>query len=334
MDIGVWIIIFIAALIVLVKGADWLLDGAEKIGVAVGFSPFVVGVLLVGIGTSFPELVSSIAAVIKDVPEVVVANVVGSNIANILLVIGFAAIIARNLTVTKSLIDLDLPLVALSTVLFLGVVVDGVISPYEAGILILGYIIYFFYTVRSQHDEAADREDIVDVIPPPRYKKTIAKPETVQILRTPEMVLRNIGLLVIGGIALTIGAKYLIDSVIALSEILAIGTGTIALVAVAFGTSLPEVVVSIKAARQQKNEMVLGNVLGSNVFNVLVVVGIPGLFGGLHLDENTFYIGLPVMIVATILFIISGISRRIHNFEGMMYILIYILFITKLFGIL
>ena len=329
----IWITIFLASLIVLVKGADWLLDGAEKIGVAVGFSPFVIGILLVGVGTSFPELISSIAAVFKGAPEIVVANAIGSNIANILLVIGFAAIVARKLVVTKSLIDLDLPLVALSTALLLGVVIDGTVQFYEAIFLLLGYVVYFFYTIRARDSEdPASEKDVVDVIPPPRHGNVPQKPETARMLRTPESLLKNIGVLIIGVVALVAGAKYLIDAVIALAEIFEIATSVIALVAVAFGTSLPEIVVSLKAARQGKSELVLGNILGSNVFNVLVVVGIPALFTRLPVEAETLQLGLPVLIIATLLFVISGISRRIHKWEGMMYLLLYALFIAKIFG--
>jgi len=330
MSILIWTIIFIAALIVLVKGADWLLDGAEKIGITMGLSPFIVGVLLVGVGTSFPELVSSITAVIKGVPEIVVANAVGSNIANILLVVGFAAVLAGRLVVTKNLIDLDLPLIALSTVLLLGIALDGSVVLYEAIILLIGYIVYLFYTIQSRHDDQeSSAEDIVDVIPPPRHKPS--SPEKLSHSRN--ALIKNIILLIIGVGALTVGAKYLIDSVIALSELLNIATSVIALAAVAFGTSLPEVIVSIKAARQKKSEVVLGNIFGSNVFNVLAVVGISGLFGTLPISGQTLLIGLPVMTVAATLFVISGISRRIHNWEGFMYLLLYVLFLIKLFGL-
>lgn len=116
-----WIIIFIVSLAILVKGADLLLGSAEKIGLAVGLSPFVVGVVIVGLGTSFPEIISSFIAVLKNVTEIVPANAIGSNIANILLVVGLSAVVGGRLAVTKNLIDLDLPLLAISTVLFLGV---------------------------------------------------------------------------------------------------------------------------------------------------------------------------------------------------------------------
>lgn len=334
MIVFVWTTIFIAALLVLIKGADWVLDSAERIGLAIGFSPFIIGVLLVGVGTSFPELIAGIVSVFQGAPEIVTANAVGSNIANILLVIGFAAVVAGRLTVTKNLIDLDLPLVALATVLLLGVVRDGSVTQPEALLLIAGYVVYFFYALRvREEEEEATEEDVVDVIPPPRHKPPPPPTSSIiKTLQTPEVILKNIGIFIVGAAGLALGAHYLIKSVIALSTLLDIATGTIALAAVAFGTSLPEVIVSLKAARQKKSEVVLGNIFGSNVFNTLAVIGIPALFTTLPIDAQTFSLGLPVMIAATALFVISGISRRIHNWEGMMYLLIYILFIGKLFG--
>ena len=111
-----------------------------------------------------------------------------------------------------------------------------------------------------------------------------------------------------------------------------LATGVIAISAVAIGTSLPELIVSIKAALQKKSEVALGNIFGSNIFNALVVIGLPGLFKTLDVDEKTFTIGLPTMAVTTLLFVISGISKRIHMWEGAFFLSVYILFIVKLFG--
>lgn len=145
---------------------------------------------------------------------------------------------------------------------------------------------------------------------------------------------RDILLLIAGVLLLVGGAKYLIDSVVNLADILGIATGAIALVAVAIGTSLPELLVSIKAAKRGRSDVVLGNIFGSNAFNLLIVVGLPGMFGTLALDKPTLTIGLPALIITTILFVISGISRKVHQWEGYMFLLLYIFFIGKLFMII
>jgi cation:H+ antiporter len=310
-----WLIVFVISLAVLVKGADWLLSSAEKIGLVAGLSPFIIGVTIVGLGTSFPELISSLVAVFKNVTEIVPANAIGSNIANILLVVGIASIVGRRLTVSKSLIDLDLPLLAISTVLFLGVVWDKQVTFFESLLLLVAYGVYLLYTIMHKDDED---------LPGEKKDKPSARPK---------LVVMDFVFLGLGIIGLVLGAKYLVDSVIKLSEIINIGAGAIAITAVAIGTSLPELLVSIKAAKQGKSEVALGNIFGSNVFNILVVIGIPGLIKTLHLDQATFAIGVPTMALATLLFVISGISRRIHMWEGAFYLLLYVLFVAKLFNL-
>lgn len=314
-----WIIVFAVSLFVLVKGADWLIASSEKIGLALGLSPFIVGVTIVGVGTSFPELVSSFFAVLKGATDVPVANAIGSNIANILLIVGVSALIGRKLTVTKNLIDLDLPLLAASTAIFLGTVWDGQITLGEAIILLLAFAGYFLYTILDKGDE----EVAGGKLPLPEEKKSQGKPK---------LKLKNFIFLILGIAGLVFGAKYLIEALVNLSVILNIATGVIAITAVAIGTSLPELLVSVKAALQKKSEVALGNIFGSNVFNILMVVGLPGLFKTLSIDAQSFAIGIPVLIVATILFIISGISRRVYIWEGIFYVLLYILFIAKLFN--
>ncbi len=325
-----WIIVFIVSLAVLVKGADWLIASAEKIGLALGLSPFIVGVTIVGVGTSFPELISSFAAVAKGVTDVVAANAIGSNIANILLIVGVSAIIGRRLVVTKSLIDLDLPLLAIGTVLLLGIVWDKQITFGESLLMVITYSIYLLYTVL--HKDTEDTEEISEMLPSRQeQRKHIAVHKKKEFTR-PKLVVKDFIFLIVGIIGLVFGAKYLIDALINLSTILNIATGVIAITAVAVGTSLPELLVSAKAAFQKKSEVALGNIFGSNVFNALAVIGLPGLFKTLSVDSQTFAIGVPTMSLATLLFIISGISRRIHMWEGAFYLSIYILFITKLFN--
>lgn len=305
----IWLIIFIASLALLIKSSDWLLASSEKIGLAIGLSPFVIGITIVAFGTSFPELVSSFVAVAQGIPEVVVANAVGSNIANILIVIGFSVVIARKLKVSKNLIDLDLPLLAISTAIFMIIAWDGQVVFMESIFLLITYGVYMVFSL-FYPEEAPEEKSIRPKVSP-----------------------KDLMFLFIGIICLAIGAKFLIDSVMVLSELLNITTGIIAITAVAFGTSLPELIVSVKAALKGKSEVALGNVFGSNVFNVLVVVGLPGIFSTLPIDEKTFALGLPMLVIVTILFVFSGISKRIHVQEGILYILLYVLFTAKLFEI-
>ena len=325
-----WIIVFIVSLGVLVKGADWLITSAEKIGLSLGLSPFIVGVTIVGVGTSFPELISSFVAVFKGVPDVVAANAIGSSIANILLIVGISAIIGKRLIVTKSLIDLDLPLLAISTVLLLGVVWDKQITFGESLLMLVTYGIYLLYTVL--HKDTEDTGEIAEFLPSRQERRKHIAAHNKEEFTRPTLVAKDFILLIVGILGLVFGAKYLIDALVNLSAMLNIATGVIAITAVAVGTSLPELLVSAKAALQKKSEIALGNIFGSNVFNVLVVIGLPGLFRVLPVDSQTFTIGVPTMSLATLLFVISGISRRIHMWEGAFYLSVYVLFIAKLFN--
>lgn len=314
---GIWTAIFIISLATLVKGSDWFLDGAEKIGLRLGLSSFVVGVLIVGLGTSLPELISSFAAVLQGVPEVVVANAVGSNIANIMLVIGLATIVSKRLTVSKNLIDSELPMLAISTVIFLTVVYDRTVSFGESIFLIAAYFIYLFYTIYSGEGDESKK------------LFNFTKPDKVFLLDGLKLLVGVGGLLV--------GAKYLIDAVIQISTMTNIAPGIISITAVAFGTSLPEIIVSTRAAFAGKTEVAVGNIFGSNAFNALMVVGIPGVWSyatPLTIDDKTFLFGIPAMALATFLFIISGISKNIYRWEGMMFLILYALFTLKLFEVL
>ena len=306
-----WIVIFVISLAALVKGADWLILAAEKIGLSLGLSPFVVGALIIGLGTSFPELISSFTATVKEVNDVAVANVVGSNIANILLVVGISAIVAKKINITKNLIDLDLPLLALTTILLGQIIYDGKVSTGESVVLLFGYVFYLFNIFL--HKEGLDEE-----------LKEVKKEKLIPIDFFK----------LIGGIALlALGSEYLINSLVNLSTILNLATGVITITAVAIGTSLPELLVSVKAAKHGKAEVALGNIFGSNIFNSLVVVGVPGLFGSLVVDTRTIVIGLPTMALATLAFVISGSSKRIYIWEGLFYLTLYVLFIAKLFNL-
>lgn len=330
MLIALWGAVFIVSLVVLVKGADWLIASAEKIGLALGLSPFIVGVIIVGVGTSFPELISSFVAVLKGVTDIVTANAIGSNIANILLIVGISAIIGKKLIVTKSLIDLDLPLLAISTVLLLGIVWDKQITFGESLLMVVTYGIYLLYTVL--HKDTEESKEINEVLPSRQERRKHIIAHKKELFARPKLIAKDFIQLIVGIFCLVLGAKYLIDALVNLSVMLNIATGVIAITAVAIGTSLPELLVSAKAAFQKKSEVALGNIFGSNVFNALVVIGFPGLFKTLAVDAQTFTIGVPTMALATLLFVISGISRRIHLWEGALYLSVYILFVAKLFN--
>lgn len=332
MEILFWVVVFVVTLALLIKGAGLFLESAEEIGLAMGFSSFVIGVIIVGVGTSLPELVSSLFAVWSGAPEIVVANAVGSNIANILFIVGLSAIIGGRLAVTKNLIDLDIPLLAVTTGLGVVMMWDGVVTFVESLFLLLGFIVFLLYSVRG----GSGNTDTAEV----RQLFSWFAPKAIEVQgfndasqnEKSRVDVWDFIWIVVGLFALVIGAKYLVVSVIQLATLLSVGAGAITLFAVALGTSLPELAVSIKAAIAGKHDVALGNIFGSNIFNILFVVGVPGLFSTLPIDQSTLLWGVPMLIIATTFFVISSISRRVHSYEGALYVLLYVFFVGRLFS--
>lgn len=306
-----WLIIFILSLIVLVKAADYFLEFSEKIGIALKIPAFIVGIIIVSIGTSLPELISSLIAAWKNVTDIVPANVIGSNIFNILIVIGISAIAAKKIVLERDLINIDLPLLASYTTLLLVTVLwdqkftlaDGLISSFA-------FLVYLHYAYK-------DREREIEALDVKREK------------------LRFIVLfgLVLSAFFIYLGAKYTIESTLKISELTGIGTSIISLIAIAAGTSVPELIVSVRAAMKGKFEISIGNVIGSSIFNSTFVMGASSFIKPLEVSSITLTIGIPFLVLATILMVISGISRRIHNWEGAIFVLIYIIFIAKSFNL-
>lgn len=313
MDILTAFIVFVASIFALVKGADYLIKGSERIGVYFGLPSFVIGALIVGIGTSLPELASSLAAILVDQGEIVVANAVGSNIANILLVVGLAAVIGRKVVSTKDLLNIEVPLLVIATVLFLGTAYDGVVTIPESVILFAGFLVYLSYLLVHPDDSAVELAHVEL----PEVKK----------LRVHDFVM-----LIGGGLALVVGAHYMIDAVIVIAESFGISTGIIGITAIAVGTSLPEIIVSVTAVLQGKTDLAFGNVFGSNIFNMLMMVGFIGFFGNLSIDMTTYLVGLPILVAATVIFTISCMSKTIYIWEGLLFLIFYVFFMIKIFG--
>jgi cation:H+ antiporter len=318
LDLTIWIIVFVASLYVLIKASDYFTNSAEKIGLHFRIPAFVVGVTIVAIGTSLPELISSIFAVMNNASEIVIGNVIGSNIANIFLVLGVAAIIGKKLKVHYGLIHVDLPILFGSMALFAISVWDGIFTAMEAVLSLALLTVYILYTISSQKKDTQIKKEI-------KKRNNIDKDKKLdkKILIT----------LILSAIFIAIGAKYIVESVINISEIMNIGKEIIAISAVALGTSLPELFVSLTAAKKGNPEMAIGNVLGSNIFNTLAVMGIPALIGNLTIPSSILTFSLPVMIIATLTYYFTTQDREVTKWEGWMLIILYILFIGKLFNL-
>ena len=324
-----WILVFVASIFLLLKASDYFTDSAEKIGVFFGIPAFIVGVTIVSVGTSLPELVSSIIAVLQDAPQIVIGNVLGSNIANVFLVLGVSAIIGKRLKITYELIHVDLPLFVGSALLLAVTVWDGNFTLIEALLCLICFVVYIHYTLNTEksHYDKQIKKEMKGIIK--KAKKEIKKVDNNKTISAKTWII-----LIVSAFFIYLGARYTGESVIKLSQLLNIASATIALSAVAFGTSLPELAVSVTAARKGKVEIAVGNVLGSNIFNALAVMGVPALIGTLVIPAHVISFGLPMMLVATVLYAFMTLGREVTKWEGWVLILFYVFFIGKLFALL
>jgi cation:H+ antiporter len=316
-DLAIWIPVFIVSILVLIKAAEYFTKSAEQIGLAFRLPQFIIGVTIVAIGTSLPEIISSVFAVVRNSSEIVIGNVIGSNVANIFLVLGTAVLVSKKLILKYNIIHIDLPLLLGSTFLLVLTTMDGIFNIYEGILCLCGFFVYILHAVTAEKE--------IKKITMGKIQKENKKRVRLRV--------KPIIILILSGFFIYIGAKYSIESVIALSELLTVGKEAIAASAVAIGTSLPEMIVSITAARKGNPEIAIGNILGSNIFNVLAVMGIPVLFGPIHIPQNMITFGLPILIIATFLFTFMAWDREIRRFEGCFLIIFYAFFIGKLFNI-
>ena len=307
--------LFTSGIATLVAATHYFLRSAGRIGMAIGVSPFVVGACIVAFGTSLPEATVSLFSVLNGLVTVPVAQTVGSNLANILLVLGVSAVIARRLLISKNLIDIELSLFFAVLLLFLFVVFDGSVVFYEWVILVTAFFCYLAYIFGFKDNRS--------------YPST-SEEQITRLSRLP----REIGVFLVAVLLITAAAQVTIFSVESHAISFSIPESFVAITVLALGTSLPELFVSVQAALRKEVEVAIGNVIGSNVFNILFAVGVPALITTLVVPGTILTFGVPALAAVTLLFIISSLSNRIYIWEGLFYILLYLLLIGSLFAML
>lgn len=312
----IWtLILLIIGLGLLVAGAELLVRGASRLAAAVGISPLVIGLTIVAFGTSAPELAVSVQAALNGQADISIGNVVGSNIFNVLFILGVAALIAP-LIVSQQLVWLDVPIMIGVSFLLLIFSFDGKISWLDGLILFagaIGYTVFAIYLGRKEGQPEVTAEYTQEYGPD-------------KLGHTPHWLV-NLGFIGAGLAALVIGSNWLVDGAIALAHLFGVDELIIGLTIVAAGTSLPEVATSIVASLRGERDIAVGNVVGSNIFNILTILGITGLItpGGINVNPGALNFDMPVMVgVAVACLPIFFTGHLIARWEGGLFLGYYV----------
>ena len=308
------VVLFVAGLVLLVFGADWLVRGASRLAAAYGISPLVIGLTIVAYGTSAPELAVSVKAAWAGQADLGMGNVVGSNIFNILLILGLSAMITP-MIVAAQLIRVDVPImIGLSFLLYL-LAVDGRLGRVDGAILFVGAISYTTFLIRQGRRESA----------------AVQAEFEAEVGTGSSSLAANLGWIAVGMAGLVLGSRWLVDSAIVFARVFGVSELVIGLTIVAAGTSLPEVATSVVAAIRGERDIAVGNVVGSNIFNILSVLGISSLVSpsGIPVSPALLGFDMPVMIaVAVACLPIFARGSRIDRWEGAVFFFYFLAYTT------
>lgn len=311
----------VLGLVCLVAGAELLVRGAASIASRLGIAPVVIGLTVVAFGTSAPELAVSVSAAIGDDADVALGNVVGSNIGNVLLILGASAIVG-GLAVDQRIIRLDIPLLVGASLVTLLLSLDNEIGRLDGLLLFAGIVAYTAWLARAARRE---RHEVLD-----QYEDAVDTLE-VEVLDKPLPV--QIGLVLVGLAILVAGSQLLVGSATDIAEELGVSDLVIGLTVVAIGTSLPELATSLMAALRGQRDIAVGNVVGSNLFNLLSVLGLAGLVApdGIPVTSGSLRIDFPVMLAATVVLLpIVWRGFKIERWEGFVFVAFYAVYVTFL----
>jgi cation:H+ antiporter len=311
---GLTLLQMLGGLAILVAGAEILVRGSVGTALRFGLTPLLIGLTIVAFGTSAPELVVSIQAAYNGSDDIALGNIIGSNISNIALILGVAALI-QPLKVQASIIRKDVPILLGTSLLLVFFLMDGVISQLEGFFFFAGVVVFTIASIRMSKLETAVEvtEEFEDVIP----KKLF--PLWLNIV----MVIAGLGLLILG-------AKWLVDGAIEIASSLGMSQAVVGLTIVAVGTSLPELATSVMAAIKKEGDIAIGNVVGSNIFNILCILGITAMIlpvsqGGITTVDILLMLGLTVLLLPVLK---SGYI--VSRFEGGILLSIYIAYTVYL----
>ena len=302
------ILIFIISMAVLIYGADFIIEQSEKIAFYFNISPFIIGATLIALGTSLPEMAVSISASWQGSGDIAVANVIGSNIFNIALVLGSVFLIAKNISPKRDLFAKDSSWALFPILIFILMGLDGKLSRFDGFLFILLMGAYLLFLIQSnQVDEIKDDEK-----------------DSFNWIKT-------VGLLIIGFIFVVVGADFAIDSAGNIARDFGVSEWIIGLFLVAFGTSLPELVVSIQAAKNNNADMAIGAIIGSNVANFTMVLGLSSIVNPLNVDLNLNFFDVTAALILSVMLVFITANKLYNKSAGIVMISVLALVITNSF---
>ncbi|MBQ8807964.1 MAG: calcium/sodium antiporter [Clostridia bacterium] len=305
MDYVLNLILLLGGFFFLVKGADLFVDGSSSVAKIMKIPSVIIGLTIVSIGTSLPEAAVSITSSLQGSYDLSIANVVGSNMFNTLMVIGFSAIICPFL-IDKMIMKRDFPICIGATVLLAFMLSDDTLSRIEAGALFVLFVSYIILLVVSALKSRQESEEEI---------KTLSLGKSLLYI-------------VLGGAGIILGGQFTVNSATFFAAAFGMSELLIGLTVVAVGTSLPELVTSIVAAKKGESEIALGNVIGSNVFNILFILGMSGIVHPLSCDRGAFVDALLLIGICALMYILCKTKGKVSRIEGLVCVLLYVIYVA------
>ncbi len=289
-------VIFVIAIAALIWGADLLVRGSERIALRFNISEFIIGATLIALGTSLPEMAASVAASADGKSQIAIANVIGSNILNITLVLGTIFLISKTINPDRDFFAKDSTWALVPIFVFILMVFDGVISRFDAMLLLLLMAAYIMFLLKEARGLIiADIEEA---------KEEIGEEDQQVFMWT-----KSLPLILFGLFLIIVGASFAIDSASAIAKDFGISEWVIGIVMISLGTSLPELVVSISAAVRGKVDMAIGNIIGSNMANTTIVLGAAALINPMHIDTSKYLFDISTMLIATLMLVFIAANK-------------------------
>ncbi|MFW6040736.1 MAG: calcium/sodium antiporter [Thermoplasmatota archaeon] len=320
LDLFIWTVSLAIGVVILVKGADLLVEGGGKTAAYFGIPPIVIGLTLFSFGTSLPELASSLNAVFKARPSIVLGNVIGSNIANILLVLGVSSLI-KPIDVDRAIIKREIPIMFAAMSFLILFSFNSIIGRVEGIMLLLAFVGYigFFVWVAISEGKKVPIDDKIE-------QKEYIKSEGYDPKRNVFKVILGLG-------GIVLGAELMIQSAVFYITQFGLSDGVVGLSIIAVATSLPELAASAVAAYREEADISLGNVIGSNTFNILMVLGICATFIPLNFSPEIIPNILIMIIASVLLTVFMYTGKKLNRFEGGLMLLGYFVYLFYLYGL-